>query len=94
MNLVTNSLLKLLIIANNKSQNDICIFVLGSNALVIALLNLTYFHLAQLSYFNRTLKLNWTLLTLFAYKSINISQIAFLYFPYAYLLLLMLHDLS
>ena len=58
------SFLELLIKAENK-LNTICIFVLGSNAHDITLLHLTYFLLAQLSDFNRTL---------FACTYINIPQ--------------------
>ena len=68
------SLLELLMAANNKPLYKICIFSLGSNALVTALLPLTYFLLGQLSDFNRIFKLNWTSFTLFAYTCITIPQ--------------------
>ena len=68
------SLLELLMAANNKPLYKICIFSLGSNALVTALLPLTYFLLGQLSDFNRIFKLNWNSFTLFAYTCITIPQ--------------------
>ena len=87
------SFLELFIKAENK-LNTICIFVLGSNALVIALLNLTYFLLPQLSDFNRTFKQNWTSLLYLTALASTFLKMAFLYSPYAYLLFLMLLYLS
>ena len=92
------SLLELIIAANNKPLNKVCIFALGSDALVIPLLPLTYFLLAQLSDFNRMIKLKLKLkLKVILYLpalALTFLKFPFLYSPYAYLLFLMLLDLS
>ena len=85
------SILELLMAANNKPLYKICIFSLGSNALVTALLPLTYFLFQTSIGYSYLIGLRLLYLPTLASPFL---KMAFLYSPYAYLLFLMLVELS